>query len=130
MITCPFNKGFLVTLLKTNIDFNLARIKALAMIILAMVEARSVKMAVLAGFLSSDASQGARYRRIQRFMAQVQFLPEQLAPLLLSILEIRNDQKLTLILDRTNWKFGRKDLNILFLAVAHEGIAIPLFGNF
>ncbi|WP_234366635.1 IS4 family transposase [Francisella philomiragia] len=32
-----------------------------------------------------------------------------------------------MILDRTNWKFGKTDINILVLSVAYEDIAIPLY---
>jgi hypothetical protein len=32
-----------------------------------------------------------------------------------------------LTMDRTNWQFGRTDINLLALGIAHRGIAIPLF---
>ena len=32
----------------------------------------------------------------------------------------------TLTLDLTNWQFGKTDLNILLLAIVHQGIAYPL----
>src|SRR4030095_2671870 len=32
----------------------------------------------------------------------------------------------TLTLDRTNWQFGKTDLNILLLGIVHQGIAYPL----
>ena len=67
------------------------------------------------------------YRRAQRFMHQVRFCPTELATCMLSIMGI-SESLLILILDRTNWKFGKKDCNILYLAVAYQGIAIPLFG--
>ena len=35
-------------------------------------------------------------------------------------------QPWTLALDRTNWKAGTIDHNLLMLAVVHEGVAIPL----
>jgi hypothetical protein len=35
-----------------------------------------------------------------------------------------------LCMDRTNWKFGKKYINILYLAVSFNGIAVPLFGFF
>ena len=39
------------------------------------------------------------------------------------------DEKLILILDRTNWKFGKTNINILMLAIAYKGMAIPIFWN-
>lgn len=32
-----------------------------------------------------------------------------------------------LILDRTNWQWGKRDINILFLCIAYKKIAIPIF---
>jgi hypothetical protein len=32
-----------------------------------------------------------------------------------------------LALDRTNWQFGKTDLNILVLSVAHDDVCVPLF---
>ncbi|BDD05597.1 hypothetical protein HNQ88_001507 [Aureibacter tunicatorum] len=34
--------------------------------------------------------------------------------------------KYKLSLDRTNWKFGSLNINILFLAVIYEGVSIPI----
>ena len=31
------------------------------------------------------------------------------------------------MLDRTNWQFGKADLNLLVLGIAYQGIALPLF---
>ena len=36
-------------------------------------------------------------------------------------------EKCVLIMDRTNWKWGKRDINILMLSVEHFGIGIPLF---
>ncbi len=30
-------------------------------------------------------------------------------------------------MDRTNWKWGKKDINILFLGIVYRGIAIPIY---
>jgi len=35
-------------------------------------------------------------------------------------------EKWILIMDRTNWKFGKVDINFLVLSVAYKGIAIPI----
>jgi hypothetical protein len=111
----------------TRLGFNLARIKCLTHIVLALIEGRCVNLARLAGFCNTQATLHARYRRLQRFIKEVTFPPKYLAPLLLDIMEIESDVPLSLILDRTNWKFGQSDCNILYLAAVHQGIAIPLF---
>ena len=30
-------------------------------------------------------------------------------------------------MDRTNWQWGKKNINILMLSITYKGIAIPLF---
>ncbi len=37
------------------------------------------------------------------------------------------NDKCVLILDRTNWKWGKTPINILMLSIAYRGIGIPLF---
>jgi hypothetical protein len=124
------NQLTLISLLEKHLAMNLARLKCLSQILLALIEVRCASLAKLAGFLQSNATPESRYRRLQRFMKEVNFVPQKLACLLLEIMEIKTQEKLTLILDRTNWKFGKKDCNILYLAVAYHGTAIPLFGLF
>lgn len=36
-------------------------------------------------------------------------------------------QALYLSMDRTNWRWGKRDINILMLSIVYKGIAIPLF---
>ena len=36
-------------------------------------------------------------------------------------------EKCVLIMDRTNWKWGKRHINILMLSVEHFGMSIPLF---
>lgn len=126
-IKTTFNQATLITLLSTNLNFNLARIKCLALFIIALIEARSVNLARIAGLSNTSVDLASRYRRLQRFIQQITFPPNKLAPLLLHIMGINPKDKLCLILDRTNWKFGKKHCNILYLAAAYQGIAIPLF---
>jgi hypothetical protein len=44
--------------------------------------------------------------------------------LIFNLLPNKND--LILVLDRTNWKFGSKDINILMLGVSHKNVAFLL----
>jgi hypothetical protein len=38
---------------------------------------------------------------------------------------LETDYELTL--DRTNWRWGKKSINILMLAMVYKGIAIPIY---
>lgn len=62
---------------------------------------------------------------IQRFFRFLKFDPFTVASMVITLFGLKN-KKLKLALDRTNWKFGRVDINILMLTVAYKGIALPL----
>jgi len=94
--------------------------------ILGVFESQSICLGKITRFFASDALASSRYRRMQRFVKEVRFCSQKLAILLLQIMGI-TAENLVLILDRTNWKFGKKHCNILYLSIAHNGIAIPLF---
>lgn len=117
-------------LLQSSLGFNLSRIKFLVLFIEALITTRTVNLAALSAQLAGKARIGSHYKRLQRFMRQVTFDWEPTARLLASLSGIMEEGKWTLILDRTNWRFGRIDINILYLAVAHKNMAIPLFGCF
>ena len=109
-----FNQLALISLLKKHFSMNLARVKCLSMFIIALIDAKSVNLSRVVTFFSSKASPDSRYKRLKRFLVQIKFVPQHLSLILLEIMEISSTQKLTLILDRTNWKFGKKNCNILF----------------
>ena len=115
-------------LFSTHFNLNLARIKALSMMVLAVLEARDIRLSILARYCCATGAQvESSFKRMQRFIKEVSLPFERVAMVALALLGIGNEKKLTLIFDRTNWKFGKVHINFLFLAVAHEGVAIPLF---
>jgi hypothetical protein len=76
--------------------------------------------------INDNASSKSRYRRLQRFFQSVVFDYDALAHLIMQLFGF-NEKRFYLTLDRTNWKWGKTNLNILTLAIAHKGIAIPVY---
>ncbi len=66
------------------------------------------------------------YRRMQRFFAGQYFDYRQISQLIFNMFSFDQVQ---LTLDRTNWKWGKRNINILMLAIVYRGIAIPIFGH-
>ena len=62
------------------------------------------------------------YRRMQRFFAGQYFDYRQIS---VDFQYVSFDQ-VQLTLDRTNWKWGKRNINILMLAIVYRGIAIPI----
>lgn len=112
-------------LLSQNFDWNKARIACLAQILQALICARTVNLTQISTFFRSNAKQDSSYRRVRRFFSEFSFDVTIIIPLILALFSLKG--QLILILDRTNWKWGKKDINILLLSVAYRGIGIPLF---
>ncbi len=64
------------------------------------------------------------YRRMQRFFFAGQYFDyRQISQLIFNMFSFDQVQ---LTLDRTNWKWGKRNINILMLAIVYRGIAIPI----
>jgi hypothetical protein len=63
---------------------------------------------------------------LQRFFQEVVFDYDALAGLIMGMFAFY-EQSYYLTLDRTNWKWGEKNLNILTLAIVYKGAAIPVY---
>lgn len=119
----------LSSLLKQQFLLHMSRIECLGSFILAIIECRPVNMAVLAQKFAGCQPESS-YKRLQRFVKEISFKGTQLAYLIISILGIEKGGQWQLIFDRSNWKVGSKDINVLFLAVCYKGYAVPLFYTF
>lgn len=124
-MSSPFQPFF--TVLHKHLDFNRSRIHCFLLLIEGLIKSRTVNLAVLASGMAGSAAVESHYMRLRRFMKEVVFDYAPLARLLVAIMGLSEVSRWTLILDRTNWKFGKIHINILYLAVAHNSIAIPLF---
>ena len=113
--------------LKEVLSLNAARAKALAMMVFAMINCETVNLSKLSKHLKTDVRRESSYKRLQRFMKEVTFNPMELARALLAFADVKSDEKLKLILDRTNWKFGENYINILCLSVVTPNGNFPLF---
>ncbi|MFH4263529.1 IS4 family transposase, partial [Acinetobacter baumannii] len=63
------------------------------------------------------------YQRLKRF---VQFALPDLLVARFVLAHLRDEQHLLLVLDRTNWKLGQQDINILLLSVRWQTFSFPL----
>jgi len=112
-------------ILNNFFKFRKPRADCLAQLIRAMLIVKTVNFAHLSVGFKTQAKPESSYKRIQRFFRFFHFDATALTSMVLSLFHMKN-KKLTLMLDRTNWKFGVLDINILILAVAYKGISIPL----
>jgi hypothetical protein len=107
-------------------QWNKARITIFAHMLLALIITRTVNLNKIACAISSNADQASRYRRLQRFFAEFVIDFDMIAGFIFKLFFISGG-KWHLTVDRTNWQWGKSDINILTLAIAFKGIAIPIY---
>jgi len=114
--------------------FNKARIKLMSMFILSLVKIQTVNFNQLSNAFDSSSKSDSSLRRIQRFVASYIFDVDLISRLLYSL--IPKEVKHGLTMDRTNWKIGETNVNILVIGIVYEGLAFPIlfqmmpkFGN-
>jgi len=103
---------------------NKARVKLISLFIIALNQVRTVNFEKLAIAFDHDAKKDSSLRRIQRFIAGFDLQYDLIARLVFNLLPAKPPYRLSM--DRTNWKFGSKNINILVLAITYKGIAFPL----
>lgn len=102
-----------------------ARIVLLAQFMIALIKVRSSNLTLVAQVFSGTSLAESNYKRLQRFLRGFTLDYDQCAKVLAQW--FCPNEPWVLCLDRTNWEFGVLKINFLVLAVAHKGIAIPLF---
>lgn len=105
-------------------DMNLSRIKFLAHMIVALCKVQSICFEKLALGFETQAQSSSNLRRIQRFMAAYILDIDLITRLIFRLLP--HDPPYILTMDRTNWKFGETNINILVIGIAYDGLAFPL----
>jgi len=102
--------------LSPHVALGNARRETLSLLTLGMLNARTTNLSVLACERRAAASTASTYRRLQRFFQHADPGEDWAAPVVAGLVGLRGPR--TLILDRTNWKVGRREINLLVLAVA------------
>lgn len=105
-------------------SMNLARIKAMAMVICSLCKVQTVTYAKLASGFETKAEASSSLRRIQRLIAECVIGSDIIAKLILKLLPVKGPYSLSM--DRTNWKYSSTNINILTLAVIYDGMAFPV----
>ena len=116
----------LISILNTHFEskFNKARVKLIAMVIIALCKVQTVNFSKLSKAFDTESKANSSLRRIQRFIAEFSINSDIIAKLIFNLLPLKDE--LTLSIDRTNWKFGKLDINIFMLGVVYKGVAFPL----
>ena len=105
-------------------SMNLARIKAISLVICALCKVQRVAYTKLASAFDTEATAGSSLRRIQRLIAECVIDTDLIAKLILKLIPVKGPYDLAM--DRTNWKYSDTNFNILTLGVIYDGMAFPV----
>lgn len=113
-------------ILNASFKWNKARITCFVKMLLSLLSTRTVNLNKIACSMSSNTEQASRYRRIQRFFAHFVIDFDLIAGFIFRLFFVSGG-KWYLTMDRTNWQWGKSNINILTLAIVFKGIAIPIY---
>lgn len=111
-------------LVKNGKKLNKARITLISLFILALCKVQTVSFHKLANAFDSKSKAGSSLRRVQRFISGFELCGNLIGQLIFFLLPEKTN--LVLVIDRTNWKFGKQNINIFMLGIAYRGVTFPL----
>ena len=111
-------------LMQGSVSLTRHRIDLISGLVCTLIQVRSVNLKKLACSLPGLAQIDSHYRRLQRFFSSA-VCPSVFTELIVSKL-VRPGQPQVLVMDRTHWKLGRTDLNVLCVGLVYQGVSIPL----
>lgn len=118
------DKG-LLKILNEHFGWNKARMTCFACLLLSLIKVRTVNLVKLSCGFDSPAKLSSRYQRIKRFFSGYTIDFSQVAIWMVNLFGLGNES-LYISMDRTNWRWGKQDINIFMLSIVYKGIALPL----
>jgi hypothetical protein len=110
---------------KVKIVKNLARQKFVMSFLLGLIRSRKVHFCEVAQDLNEQVQDISNEVRIQDFFRQAELNYEQVA--LLMCLLLKQKEKIRLCIDRTEWDFGKCQVNILMVLACQGALHLPLY---
>jgi len=109
---------------------NLARKTFVSLFVIALIQQRNrsaeaVQFNELAVVLNDEAKISSNQNRIEDFFREVDIDFQSVARLMLALLPRK--VKLRLTIDRTEWDFGKCQVNILMILIGYGDLQLPLY---
>jgi len=106
-------------------DGHSQRLTMLSKLLLSILKLGTVSYSKLSIALNPLVKSSSNFKRIQRFMKQYNFCHKSYIQFVWKLF-VESDKWVALTMDRTNWKFGQSNINILLIGISYRGTAIPL----
>lgn len=112
--------------ISSNITLNKSKLEILSWMVIGLLSKQTVNLVKLSSAIVGKAKDKSNYKRLQRLISGDTIDFDEIARFNYNQILSQKDS-LYLVLDRTNWKLGRTDINILMLSAVHEGVVVPLY---
>jgi len=100
-------------------------LKLLTTFIPAIIVSATVNLSKISSLMQLDIKRESRYRRLQNFFKNFKMNIDEYARFIIS--QLPKKEKFYIVIDRTNWKFGEKPINILMLGIIYKRMCFPLY---
>ena len=117
------HKTSLEQILGSSLQLHKARLKFMSMLLLVLIQEKMVNLVNLSLGFQGLTKPESSYRRLKRFFTELRLDEQVVGKIILNLLPAGPYK---VCVDRTNWKFGKNNINILVIAIAHRGIAFPI----
>ena len=114
----------LATQLNAYLDWHQSRIDLTALVVMGMIQICSVNLSRVARTMGHGTDIDSRRKRLKRYFAWAGMELDDIARMVVNWMAPEGHW--ILCLDRTNWEFGKFKINIMMLAIAYKGTAIPV----
>ena len=115
----------LSSILSTSLPRNKSHATLLAQLMVAFCAIRTVNLKQVVNAIHSNATADSRYRQLQRFFASTDICFDGVSQFIVRLF-FSDSAHFSLTMDRTNWKYGRVNINILMLGICYKKRAIPV----
>lgn len=115
----------LSAILNGYFQWNKARMSCFVGMLLALIKVRTVNLTEIACGFPSDALQESRYKRVKRFFQKFTIELSVVARWVMDYFGM-SGHAVQLSMDRTNWLWGKANINILMVSIVYKGVSIPL----
>jgi len=101
------------------------RLVMLSKLIIGMLKLSTISYSKLCVILNPLVKKDSNFKCIQRFMKEFKFSQRAYIQFAWRLF-CDSDNWVALSIDRTNWKFGKQNINLLLIGISYRGTAIPL----
>lgn len=119
-----FHSQTLAALISTEFHISPSRTETFTRLVCGVLGTRTVNLAQIAAFDPGQAKVESAMRRNQRFFGAVRFSALNTMQALVKMSGLKPPYQLCM--DRTNWQFGKTDINYLVLCIATDTMRVPV----